>query len=113
MLKCFVARFGRTVCHVELRPSSEGHDRIIARPWAQDGSRIRPVLTEDGQYPEFLADAEGAAIIGAFEFLQQRFGPMADRPLACRTPGDHQKLLDLPLRWSDETPDTVSPDGRK
>jgi len=111
MVKCLVAQFGLAVCHIEVNRAAGGS--LVARPWAQDGSRMRPVLTNDGQYPEFIADAEGAAVIGAVEFLQGRFGPMTDRPVACATPGDHRKHLDLPLRWTDEPPDSIVPDGRR
>jgi hypothetical protein len=81
---------------------------VLARPWVEDGSHIRPVLTAAGEYPEFLADAEGAAFIGAIEFLERRFGLLADQPLPCHTPGNHRKHLDLPLRWTDERPEAAT-----
>jgi len=104
MAKCFVTRFESIVCHLEVADTSP---MTKATPWVQDRLIVRPVLTTGGHHPEFLADAEGAALVAVMEFLEARFGSMTEPPRPCQAT-EHINARVLPLAWSDELPPLMS-----
>jgi hypothetical protein len=98
MARCFVTRFHSIVCHLEVVETPE---LTKVTPWVQDRMIVRPVLNTGSDHPEFLADAEGAALVAVIEFLEARFGSTAEPPRPCRA-GEHIKARPLPLGWGDE-----------
>lgn len=97
MTKCFVARFESAVCHVVV---VEAPGLVKAMPWVQDHVLDRPVLNAGGYELEFLADGEDMALLAVVEFLEGRFGSMADPPRLCNTP-EHMRAHILPLASAD------------
>ena len=100
VLKCFVARFQSTICHLEV---VEEPGQAKAVPWVEDRLLVRPVLNATGLRPEFLADVPGMALQAVISFLEDRFGSLAELPHPCNA-SDHIKAAVLPLAWTDTPP---------
>ena len=98
MSKCFVTRFQSIVCHLEVEEAS---GVMTVTPWVQDRMILRPVLNTGSHHPEFLAEAEGAALVAVIEFLETRFGSTSEPPRPCRAT-EHIKARPLPFTWTDE-----------